>query len=104
MSRRAGRKKYTNVARAADVLDYFLSRDTNERARATLAQLAMVTLPDESNVSSQAAAYERGLRLRGTSRTHPLSPYAVEAYANARKKSGILEPRNPLITTEHNAN
>jgi len=75
-------KNYTNVARAADVLDYFLSRDTNERRASYLGAASDGYLTRPSRMSpSQAAAYERGLAAAmAQAGTHPLSPYAVEAY------------------------
>jgi hypothetical protein len=75
-------KNYTNVARAADVLDYFLSRDTKERRASYLgaASDGYVTRPGRMS-PSQAAAYERGLAAAmAQAGTRPLSTYAVEAY------------------------
>jgi hypothetical protein len=75
-------KNYTNVARAADVLDYFLSRDTKER-RARYLGAASDGYVARSNrmPSSQAAAYERALAAAiAQAGTRALSPYAVEAY------------------------
>jgi len=75
-------KNYTNVARAADVLDHFLSRDTKERRARYLgaASDGYVARPNRMS-SSQAAAYERALAAAiAQAGTHPLSPYAVEAY------------------------
>jgi len=75
-------KNYTNVARAADVLQYFLGSDTKER-RATYLGVAndgYVTRPNRMS-PEQVAAYERGLATAmAQTDTHPLSPYAVEAY------------------------
>jgi hypothetical protein len=75
-------RNYTNVARATDVLGYFLGRDTNERRASYLgpASDGYVTRPSRMS-PSQAAAYERGLAAAmAQSDTRPLSPYAVEAY------------------------
>jgi hypothetical protein len=75
-------KNYTNVARAADVLDYFLRRDTRERRARYLgaASDGYVTRPNRMS-PSQAAAYERGLAAAmAQAGTRPLSPYAVEGY------------------------
>jgi hypothetical protein len=75
-------KNYTNVARASDVLDYFLSRDTKERRASYLgaANDGYVTRPNRMS-PGQAAAYERAVAAEmAQTGTHPLSPYAVEAY------------------------
>ena len=75
-------KNYANVARAADVLDYFLGRDTKGRRASYLgvANDGYVTRPDRM-APSQIAAYERGLAdAMAESGTRSLSPYAVEAY------------------------
>ena len=75
-------RNYTNVARAADVLDHFLDRDTNERRASYLgaASDGYVIRPNRMS-PSQAAAYERGLAAAmAQAGTRPLSPYAVEAY------------------------
>jgi hypothetical protein len=75
-------KNFTNVASAADVLNYFLRRDTNERQTSYLgvASDGYVTRPNRMS-SSQAAAYERALAAAmAQSGTRALSPYAVEAY------------------------
>ena len=75
-------RNYTNVARAADVLDYLLGRDTNERRASYLgvASDGYVTRPNRMS-PSEAAAYERGLAAAvAQSSTRALSPYALEAY------------------------
>ena len=75
-------RNYTNVARAADVLDYLLGRDTNERRASYLgvASDGYVTRPNRMS-PSQAAAYERALAAAvAQSSTRALSPYALEAY------------------------
>jgi acetylglutamate synthase len=75
-------KNYTNVARAGDILDYFLGRDTNERRASYLgvASDGYVTRPNRMS-PSQAAAYESALAAAMTQiSTHSLSPYAVKAY------------------------
>ena len=75
-------KNYTNVARAADVLNYFLGRDTNERRASYLGSASDGYVTKLNRISpSQAAAYERGLAAAmAQSGTRSLSPYAVEAY------------------------
>jgi hypothetical protein len=75
-------KNCTNVARAADVLQYFLGRDTKGRRARYLggASDGYVTRPNRMS-PNQVAAYERGLAAAmAQTDTHPLSPYAVEAY------------------------
>ena len=75
-------KNYTNVARATDVLQQFLDRDTKERRASYLgvASDGYVTRPNQMS-PKQAAEYERGLAAAmAETDTHPLSPYAVEAY------------------------
>jgi hypothetical protein len=75
-------RNYTNVARAADVLDRFFSRDTKERRASYLgaASDGYVTRPNRMS-PNQAAAYERALATAMAQiGIRPLSPYAVEAY------------------------
>jgi hypothetical protein len=75
-------KNYTNVARATDVLQYFLGRDTKERRARYLgaANDGYVIRPNRMS-PERAAAYERGLTAAmAQTDTHPLSSYAVEAY------------------------
>jgi hypothetical protein len=75
-------RNYTNISRAADVLDHFLSRDTKGRRASYLgaASDGYVTRPNRMS-PSQAAAYERGLAAAmAEAGTRPLSPYAMEAY------------------------
>jgi hypothetical protein len=75
-------RNYTNVARAGDVLEYFLGRNMNERRASYLGASSdgYVTRPNRMS-PSQAAAYERGLAAAvAQAGTRPLSPYAVEAY------------------------
>ena len=75
-------KNYTNVARATDVLEYFVGRDTKERRASYLgvASDGYVTRPNRMS-PSEVAAYERGLAAAmAQTDTHPLSPYAVDAY------------------------
>ena len=81
-------RNYTNVARAGDVLDYFLGRDTNERRASYLGAASDGYLARPGRMSpSQAAAYERGLAAaRAQAGTRPLSPYAVEAYRQCAKE------------------
>jgi len=75
-------KNYANVARAADVLDYFWGRDTKGR-RARYLGVAIdgyVTRPNRI-ASSQIAAYDRELAAAmAESSIRSLSPYAMEAY------------------------
>jgi hypothetical protein len=75
-------KNYANVARAADVPDYFFSRDTKERRARYLGAAGdgYVTRPNRMS-PNQVAAYERGLAAAlAQSGSRPLSPYTVEAY------------------------
>ena len=75
-------KNYTNVARAADVFDYFLSRDTRERRARYLgvASDGYITRPNRM-FPNQVAAYERELAAAmAQTGAHPLSPYAEDAY------------------------
>ena len=75
-------KNYTNVARAADVLDSLLSRETKERRASYLgaASDGYVTRPNRMS-PNQAAAYERGIAAAiAQTGTRRLSPYAVKAY------------------------
>ena len=75
-------KNYTNISRAADVLDHFLGPDTKERRASYLgaASDGYVTRPNRMS-PSQAAAYERALAAAmAEAGTRPLSAYAVEAY------------------------
>jgi len=75
-------RNYTNISRAADVLDHFLSPDTKERRASYLGAGSdgYVTRPNRMS-PNQAAAYERALAAAmAEAGTRPLSPYAVEAY------------------------
>lgn len=75
-------RNYTNISRAADVLDHFLSRDTKERRASYLgaASDGYVIRPNRMS-ANQATAYERALAAAmPQTGTRPLSPYAVEAY------------------------
>jgi len=75
-------KNYTNIARATDVRDHFLSRDTKERRASYLGAAGdgYVTRPNRMS-PGQAAAYERGLAAAmAQAGTRRLSPYTVEAY------------------------
>ena len=81
-------KNYTNVSRAADVLGYFLGRDTKERRASYLgaASDGYVTRPNRMS-PSQTAAYERGLAAAmGEAGTRPLSSYAAEAYLQCARE------------------
>jgi hypothetical protein len=75
-------KNYTNVARATDVIQYLLGRDTKERRARYLgvASDGYVIRPNRMS-PEQVAEYERGLAAAmAQTDTRPLSPYAVEAY------------------------
>ena len=75
-------KNYTNVARATDVLNYILDRDTKERCVSYLGAAGdgYVTRPNRMS-PSQAVGYERGLATAmAQSGTRPLSSYTLEAY------------------------
>ena len=81
-------KNYTNVARAGDVLAYFLGSDTKERRASYLGSASdgYVTRPNRMS-PSQAATYERGLAAAmAEAGTRPLSPYAVEAYMQCARE------------------
>jgi hypothetical protein len=94
-------RNYTNVARAADVLDRFLGRDTKERRASYLgaASDGYVTRPNRMS-PNQTAAYERALAAAiARTGTSPLSPYAVEAYRQcAQEVRGIGAAPIFLIT------
>jgi hypothetical protein len=75
-------KNYTNVSKAADVLEHFLGRDTRQRRASYLgvASDGYVTKSDQMS-PNQVAAYERALAAAmAETDKRPLSPYAVEAY------------------------
>jgi hypothetical protein len=75
-------RNYTNVSRAADVLDYFFRRDTRERRASYLgvASDGYVTRPGGMS-PSKAETYDRGLAAAmAQAGTRPLSPYTVDAY------------------------
>jgi hypothetical protein len=75
-------KNYTNVARAVDVSEYFLGRDTKERRAMYLgvASDGYITRPNRMS-PKQAAAYDHELAAAmAQTDAHPLSLYAVEAY------------------------
>ena len=75
-------RNYTNVSRAADVLNYFGGRDTKERRARYLgaASDGYVARPNRMS-PSQAATYERGLAAAmAQTEARPLSLYSVEAY------------------------
>ena len=78
-------KNYANVARAADVLDYFLGRDTKGRRASYLgvANDGYVTRPDRM-APSQVTAYERGATVL---RVHDVREH-VEALAVASAVAG----------------
>jgi hypothetical protein len=75
-------KNYTNIARAADILNSFLGRDTKERRASYLGAASDGYVGKPGRMSpNQAAAYDRALAAAlAQSSTHPLSAYAVEAY------------------------
>jgi hypothetical protein len=75
-------RNYTNVSRAADVLNHFLSRDTKQRRARYLGAGNDGYVPRAGGISpNQVAAYERALAAAmAQTSTRPLSPYAVEAY------------------------
>jgi hypothetical protein len=75
-------KNYTNVARAADVLDYFLSHDTKGRRASYLGAASDGYVTRLNRMSpSQAAMYERALAAAmAQTGTRPLSLYALEGY------------------------
>jgi hypothetical protein len=75
-------KNYTNVARATDVLNYFLDRDTKERRVSYLGAAGDGYVARPNRMSpGQAAGYERGLATAtAQSGTRPLSSYTLEAY------------------------
>jgi hypothetical protein len=75
-------RNYTNVARAADVLDYFFGRDTTEHRASYLGAAGDGYVPRAGEMSpSQTVAYERGLAATMAQRsTRPVSPYTVAAY------------------------
>jgi len=75
-------RNYTNISRAADVLDHFLSPDTKEHRASYLGAGSdgYVTRPNRMS-PNEAAAYERALAAAmAEAGTRPLSAYAVEAY------------------------
>ena len=81
-------KNYTNVARAGDVLDYFLSHNATERRASYLgaASDGYVTRPNRMS-PSQAEAYERWLAAAmAQAGTRPLSAYAAEAYLQCARE------------------
>ncbi|PWT84635.1 MAG: hypothetical protein C5B58_04400 [Acidobacteria bacterium] len=81
-------KQSVNVARAADVADYFLRRDTNKRRASYLGPASDGYLAKPGRMSaSQTPAYERALAI-ATAQTGTLSisPYALEAYRQCAQK------------------
>lgn len=75
-------KNYTNVSRAADVLENFFLRDTKEHRASYLGVVSDGYVIKPGRMSAdQVAAYERGLAdAMVHTDTHPLSRYALEAY------------------------
>ena len=74
-------RNYTNVSRGADVLDFFLRRDTKERRAKYLgaASDGYVSRPNRMS-PNQVAAYERGLAAMAQTDARALSPYTMAAY------------------------
>ena len=94
-------KKYTNVARAADVLNYFVGRDTNDRRASYLgaASDGYVTRPNRMS-PDKAAAYERGLAAAmAQAGTRPLSSYAVEGYRQCAEEVRNIGARPIFLIT-----
>ena len=88
-------KNYTNVARAVDVPDSFLNRDTKGRRASYLgaASDGYVIRPNQMS-PGQAAVYERGLRLGWHKPAHVrFHLMRSKPIGSAHKKSGMLEPR-----------
>jgi hypothetical protein len=75
-------RNYTNVSRAGDVLNHFLSRDTKDRRARYLGAVDDGYMPRPGGMSpSQAAAYERALaNAMAQTDSRPLSSYAALAY------------------------
>jgi hypothetical protein len=107
-------KNYTNVARAADLLQYFLGRDTKERRVRYLgvASDGYVARPNQMS-PTQVATYERGLAdAMAQTDTHPLSPYAVEAYRQCAQEVRnvratpifLITPSTPQINVASESN
>ena len=88
-------KNYTNVARAADVLQYFWVATQRNVARGTLAWPVMVTSPDRTEcLPTRLQRMSAASRLRWHKPTHILFHLMRwRPTGNARKKFGILEPR-----------
>jgi hypothetical protein len=82
-------KNFVNVARAADILDCFLGRNTSKWDPKYLGAAGDGYIPKAGGMSaSQAAAYERALGLAmGTKPpVSSISPYTVEAYRQCAQK------------------
>jgi hypothetical protein len=75
-------RNYTNVSRAADVLEYFWGHDTKERRARYLGAASDGYVAKPNRMSrAQAASYERGLAAAmAKAETRSLSPYTVSAY------------------------
>jgi hypothetical protein len=95
-------KNFTNVARGADLFDYFSRRDIRERSANYLGVAGDGYIPKTNRMSaSQTAAYERALAL--AMGTKPpvafISPYTLEACRRcAQKVRGIGATPIFLIT------
>jgi hypothetical protein len=100
-------KNYTNVARAGDVLDYFLSRDTKERRASYLgaASDGYVTRPNRMS-PGQARAYERGLAAAmAQAGTRPLSSlYCASLPAMRARSQQYRSSANLFDHAKHDAN
>ena len=94
-------KNYTNVARAADVLQHFLDRDTIEHRASYLgvASDGYITRPNRMS-PEQVAEYERGLAA-ATAQTdpHPLSPYAEEGYRRCAQEVRKIGAKSIFLIT-----
>ena len=98
-------RNYTNVSRAADVLYYFLGRDTKERRASYLGVGSDGYIIRPNRMSpSQTAAYERGLAAAmAEAGTRPLSPYAVEAYRQCAQEVRSIGAAPVFLITPNTA-
>jgi hypothetical protein len=94
-------KNYTNVARAADILDYFVGRDTNERLASYLGAAGDGYVSKANRMSpSQAAAYERALAAAMAQiGTRPVSTYTTEAYRQCAQEVRNIGATPVLLIT-----
>jgi hypothetical protein len=82
-------KNLANVARASDILDYFLRRDVNKRSANYLGAAGDGYIPKTKKgmSASQTAAYERALALvMAQNEWRSVSPYALEACRQCAQK------------------